>query len=76
MLFCCFFVVVFFVHVKKTRCASVYPIYNRTSMSLTSLGPWKFVRDMRFDPLLVNHGGRCGQEAKSYHLGESFRFST
>ena len=50
--------------------------YNsRTSMARTSLGPWKFVRDMGSS----SHRGLIMaqvQEAKSDNLGKSFRFST
>ena len=49
--------------------------YSRTSMARTSLGPWKFVRDMGSS----SHWGLIMapvQEANSDNLGKSFRFST
>ena len=49
--------------------------YSRISMARTSLGPWKFVRDMGSS----SHWGLIMapvQEANSDDLGKSFRFST
>ena len=49
--------------------------YSRTSMSRTSLDPWKFVRDMGSS----SHWGLIMapvQEANSDNLRKSFRFST
>ena len=48
--------------------------YSRTSMDRTSLGPWKFVRDMGSSShweLII----APGQEANEDNLGKSFRFS-
>ena len=53
----------------------VHDNYSRTSMARTSLGPWKFVRDMGSS----SHWGLIMapvQEANSDNLGKSFRFST
>ena len=50
-------------------------LYSRTSMARTSLGQWKFVRDMGSS----SHWGLNMvpvQEANSDNLGKSFRFST
>ena len=50
-------------------------IYSRTSMVQTSLGPWKFVRDMG----TLSQWGLImtpGQGAQSDNLGKYFRFST
>ena len=49
--------------------------YSRTSMARTSLGPWKFVRNMGSSSdwgLIMTPV----QEANSDNLGKSFRFST
>ena len=49
--------------------------YSQTSMARTSLGPWKFVRNMGSS----SHWGLIMtplQEANSDNLGKSFRFST
>ena len=46
-------------------------IYCRTSVALTSLGPWKFViKIWKFKPLRVNHSP--SQEADGDNLGMSF----
>ena len=50
-------------------------IYSQTSVARTSLGPYKFVRDMDcLSHYRVNI--TPGQEANGDNLGESFRFST
>ena len=49
--------------------------YSRTSMAQTSLGPWKFVRDMGG----LSHWGLImvpSQEANNKNLGFFFQFST
>ena len=50
-------------------------LYSRISMARTSLGPWKFIRNMGS----LSHWGLIMapvQEANSDNLGKSFRFST
>ena len=52
-----------------------WEIYSRTSMARTSLGPWKFVRDMSSSShwRLIMAPVR---EANNDNLGKSFGFST
>ena len=53
----------------------LYYIYSRTSTAQTSLGPWKFVRDLGSS----SHLGLImapDQIANSDNLGDSFRLPT
>ena len=61
--------------VKENRHTTQQACYSRTSMARTSLGPWKFVRDMGSS----SHWGLIMapvQEANSDNLGKYFQFST